>query len=70
MTDAPASNIHTLITEATAKRLFFLPHALSQMNSPARMISVVEVKKFVEHSITAYLPDADKWDTDWKTRKE
>jgi hypothetical protein len=35
------------VREAAAKRILFLPHALSQMNTPERMISTVEVRSVV-----------------------
>ena len=33
--------------EAAAKRILFLPHAVSQMNSPDRMISTQEVRSVI-----------------------
>ena len=35
------------VREAAAKRILFLPHALSQMNAPERMISTQEVRAAV-----------------------
>ena len=35
------------VREAAAKRILFLPHAVSQMNSPDRMISTQEVRAVV-----------------------
>ena len=35
------------VREAAAKRILFLPHAVSQMNSPDRMISVQEVRSVI-----------------------
>jgi hypothetical protein len=35
------------VREAAAKRILFLPHAVSQMNSPDRMISTEEVRAVV-----------------------
>ena len=97
------------VRRAAAKRILFLPHAISQMNSPDRMISTWEVRavvlrgKVIEdypedvrgHSclmlgrggggrpvhvvcapkqdylaiITAYLPDAERWEQNWETRR-
>ena len=96
--------------EAAAKRILFLPHAVSQMNSPDRMISTQEVRAVIlegeliedypedvrGHSclmlgrgaedrpvhvvctpkrdylavITAYLPSAEQWASDWRTRRK
>ena len=39
--------IYKQVNEAATKRILFLPHALNQMNSPARMISVAEVKEVI-----------------------
>ena len=95
--------------EAAAKRILFLPHAVSQMNSPDRMISTQEVRAVIlegeviedypddvrGHSclmlgrgvddrpvhvvctpkgdylavITAYLPSAEQWASNWRTRR-
>jgi hypothetical protein len=97
------------VREAATKRILFLPHAVSQMNSPERMISTQEVRSVVlsgsviedypddirGHSclmlgwgdggrpvhvvcapkreylavITAYLPDVERWESDWETRR-
>ena len=35
------------VRAAARKRMLFLPHALSQMNSPGRMISANEVRRVV-----------------------
>jgi hypothetical protein len=35
------------VREAAAKRILFLPHALSQMNAPERMISTEEVRAVI-----------------------
>ena len=35
------------VREAAAKRILFLPHAVSQMNSPDRMISTQEVRSVI-----------------------
>jgi UV DNA damage repair endonuclease len=48
------------VREAAAKRILFLPHALSQMNSPERMISTEEVRAVLLHGevIEDYPEDA------------
>jgi hypothetical protein len=98
------------VREAAARRILFLPHAVSQMNSPDRMISTHEVWAVIlegeviedypedvrGHSclmlgrglenrpvhvvctpksdylaiITAYLPSAEQWSDDWRTRRK
>jgi hypothetical protein len=98
------------VRAAAAKRILFLPHAVSQMNSPDRMISTQEVRTVIfsgiviedypedvrGHSclmlgwgdggrpvhvvcapkrdylavITAYLPDAERWEPNWETRRD
>jgi hypothetical protein len=97
------------VREAAAKRILFLPHAVSQMNSPERMISTQEVRAVILHGeliedypddvrghsclmlgrgmdrpvhvvcapkrdylavITAYLPSAEQWASDWRTRRK
>jgi hypothetical protein len=98
------------VREAAAKRILFLPHALSQMNTPEQMISTKEVRAIIlygvviedypedvrGHSclmmgrgeggrpihvvcapkfdylavITAYVPSLERWESDWRTRKE
>jgi hypothetical protein len=45
----PGADILTLVREAAAKRILFLPHALNQMNYPDRMISTAEVRNTVFH---------------------
>ena len=40
------------VREAAAKRVLFLPHAVSQMNAPDRMISTQEVRKVIFHGET------------------
>jgi hypothetical protein len=35
------------VREAASKRILFLPHALSQMNAPERMISTQEVRDVI-----------------------
>ena len=42
--DMGEQDILTRVREAAAKRMLFLPHAVNQMNSPARMISTQEVR--------------------------
>ena len=42
--DMEEQDILTQVREAAAKRMLFLPHAVNQMNSPARMISTQEVR--------------------------
>lgn len=37
----------TRVQEAASKRILFLPHAISQMNTPERMISTQEVRAVV-----------------------
>jgi hypothetical protein len=48
------------VREAAAKRILFLPHALSQMNSPERMISAGEVRTVISYGqvIEDYPDDA------------
>jgi len=98
------------IAQAAEKRILFLRHALSQMNTPDRMISASEVRSVIFNGvlveeypddvrgyscllfgqgvsdrpihvvcapkreylaiITAYIPDPQRWEADWKTRKE
>jgi hypothetical protein len=41
---ADIQSILRRVREAAAKRILFLPHALSQMNTPERMISTDEVR--------------------------
>lgn len=45
-------NVLERIREAAAKRILFLPHALSQMNAPDRMISTQEVRLVILHGET------------------
>lgn len=45
--DMGEQDILTRVREAAAKRMLFLPHAVNQMNSPARMISTQEVRGVV-----------------------
>jgi len=48
-----------IVREAATKRILFLPHAINQMNTPDRMISVNEVRSVVfEGSVVEnYLDD-------------
>ena len=47
-----------VIHEAAAKRILFLPHAISQMNAPDRMISTKEVRSVVfEGSLVENYPN-------------
>jgi len=39
------------VRKAAAKRILFLPHALSQMNAPERMISTREVRAVIFHGV-------------------
>jgi hypothetical protein len=39
----------TRVRDAAARQILFLPHALSQMNAPERMISTQEVRAVVLH---------------------
>lgn len=45
--DIGERDVLTQVREAAAKRIFFLTHAVSQMNSPDRMISTQEVRAVV-----------------------
>jgi hypothetical protein len=45
--DIQEGDILAQVREAAAKRILFLPHAVSQMNSPERMISTQEVRAVV-----------------------
>jgi len=45
--DIGGQDILIRVREAAAKRILFLPHAVSQMNSPDRMISTLEVRAVV-----------------------
>jgi hypothetical protein len=40
-------DILSRVREAAVKRLLFLPHAISQMNAPERMISTQEIRAVV-----------------------
>lgn len=42
------SNILRLVREAAKKKILFLPHAVSQMSRPDRMILTIEVRKVIE----------------------
>jgi Domain of unknown function (DUF4258) len=109
MTEAP-QDILEQVRKAAAKRILFLPHALSQMNTPEELIATGEVREVIFHGvvvedypedarghsclmlgrgnkarpihvvcapkfdylavITAYLPSSERWELDWRTRKE
>ena len=45
--DMGEQDILTRVREAAAKRMLFLPHAVNQMNSPARMITTQGVRGVV-----------------------
>ena len=40
-------HILSLVREAATQRILYLPHAISQMNAPDRMISTIEVRSVV-----------------------
>ena len=44
-------NILERVREAAMKHILYLPHALSQMNAPERMISTREVRAVVFHGV-------------------
>ena len=47
-----------IVREAATRRVLFLPHAINQMNTPDRMISVNEVRSVVfEGSVVENYPD-------------
>jgi hypothetical protein len=43
------TNILTLVHQAAAKRLLFLPHSIRQMSRPERLITTSEIHSVVEH---------------------
>ena len=45
--DSEQPDILTRVRESAAKRILFLPHALSQMISPERMIATEEVRAVI-----------------------
>ena len=47
MTDE--TDILSLIRQAAAQRLLFLPHAIRQMSRPDRLITTSEIRNVVEH---------------------
>ena len=49
--DIGEQDVLTQVREAAAKRILFLTHAVSQMNSPDRMISTQEVRAVVFRGI-------------------
>jgi hypothetical protein len=51
-------NIIQLVKSAAKKKILYLPHAVSQMNRPERMISTIEVKKVIEKGrVIEYYPE-------------
>jgi len=51
-------NILKIVREAAKKKILYLPHAVSQMNRPERMISTLEVRKVIENGqIIEYYPE-------------
>ena len=46
---ADEKNILSLVQQAAAKRLLFLPHAIRQMSRPDRLITTSEIRSVVEH---------------------
>jgi hypothetical protein len=48
------------VRQAASKRILFLPHALSQMNAPERMISTLEVRATIFRGVVVedYREDA------------
>jgi len=49
--DIIGQEILTDVKEAAVKRILFLPHAVSQMNAPDRMISTQEVRTVVSRGV-------------------
>lgn len=49
MTTSTSSNILKQVQQAAGKKILFLPHAVNQMNAPARMISPAEVRAVIEN---------------------
>jgi Domain of unknown function (DUF4258) len=43
------ANILSLVRQAAAQRLLFLPHAIRQMSRPDRLITTSEIHSVVEH---------------------
>jgi len=50
MTEA-SQDILEQVREAAAKRILFLPHALSQMNTPEELIATWEVREVIFHGV-------------------
>ena len=46
---ADETDILSLVRQAAAKRLLFLPHAVRQMSRPDRLIAASEIRSVVEH---------------------
>jgi len=46
---ADETDILSLVRQAAAKRLLFLPHAIRQMSRPDRLITTSEIRSVVEH---------------------
>ena len=44
-------NILVRVKDAAVKRILFLPHAVSQMNSPERMVSTREVRAVIRQGV-------------------
>lgn len=57
---ADETDILSLVRQAAAKRLLFLPHAIRQMSRPDRLIAASEIRSVVEHGkiIEDYPEDA------------
>jgi hypothetical protein len=51
VSDIEGQSILTQVREAAAKRILYLPHAVNQMNSPERMISIQEVRTVVLNGV-------------------
>jgi hypothetical protein len=49
---ADETDILSLIRQAAAKRLLFLPHAIRQMSCPDRLIAAYEIRAVVERGET------------------
>jgi hypothetical protein len=74
------TDISALVKSAARKRMLFLPHAVTQMSRPDRMITVEEIRGAVHvvcapresylAIITAYLPEKHEWDQNFKIRRQ
>ena len=102
-------DIITLVQKSVKKKILFLPHAVSQMSKPERMIKAAEVRHVVENGeviedyptdprgdsclmlgfgldnrpihvvcspkedylaiVTAYIPNKEEWENNFKKRK-